>query len=66
MNNKHLFFKTIITVFFLFFSGYGFAQDTLGPLSPEGTFEKVFDRFGNQYEMKDIAISTVKSQTLCL
>lgn len=66
MNQKYLFLSGIIVIFCFLFPVDGSAQDSLGNRSPEGVFEKVFDRFGNQYSLSDVQISTVKSQTLCL
>jgi len=60
-------FKKKLIAFFLFVNVCTvFAQNPPGKMSPDGIFDEVFDRFGNQYSLKDIQVSTLKSQTLCV
>ena len=34
-----------------------------GNITPDGMFEKVYDRFGTEFDLKELAISTTKTQT---
>lgn len=44
----------------------GFSQNYPGNMSADGLFDQVFDRYGNTYALRDLQVSTLKSQTLCL
>jgi hypothetical protein len=62
MNFMNLQNRLYALVFFCqLFITASLAQNQPVNLSPNGYFDKVFDRFGNEYRLKDIAISTVKS-----
>jgi hypothetical protein len=62
MNIMNLQHRLYALVFFcLLFIPVSLAQNAPVNLSPNGYFDKVFDRFGNEYRLNDIAISTVKS-----
>jgi hypothetical protein len=51
-------FFSFIIVMMTFFSSFGQTTGIDNFLSPGGKLETVFDRFGNQYSLSDIAIAT--------
>lgn len=53
--------KKIILYFFFVFCTFSMVYAQSGNLSPKGSFDKVFDRFGNTYNLKDLKI--VKQNT---
>lgn len=50
--------KKIFTFLFVLFSLVVNAQHNFQEVSPYGIFDDVFDRFGNKYKLREIAIDT--------
>lgn len=53
--------KKIILFFALLFIQQGFINAQNGSITPDGTFDKVFDRFGNSYNLQDLRIDNATS-----